>query len=100
MEKGQLASELERVQTIISTYKSVEDGLYDKHKVELHLLQKQIKAYIARNDGLAKKSDALTRTLNQLKTTDGLNKGEEPDTFPRITDESSQLNSDHNKREV
>lgn len=27
LEKGRLASELERVQTIISTYKSVEDGL-------------------------------------------------------------------------
>lgn len=98
LEKGRLASELERVQTIISTYKTVEDGLYDKHKVELDLLQKQVRAYIARNDELAKKNDALTKTINELKKADGLNRGEE-DTFARGVDDNnstSKLDSDHN----
>jgi len=96
LEKGRLASELERVQTIISTYKSVEDGLYDKHKVELDLLQKQVRAYIARNDELAKKNDALTKTINELKKADSDNKGEEMDNFSRVNDDTSKLDSDHN----
>lgn len=84
------------MQTIISTYKSVEDGLYDKHKVELDLLQKQVRAYIARNDELAKKNDALTKTINELKKADSDNKGEEMDNFSRVNDDTSKLDSDHN----
>lgn len=58
-----------------------------------------MRAYIARNDELAKKNDSLTKTINELKHADGLNKGE-TDTFPSnttdVNNEVSRLDSDHN----
>jgi len=70
--------------------------------VEQDLLQKQVRAYIARNDELAKKNDALTKTINELKHADGANRGEEADTFARIAEgnDGSKLDSDHNYLEV
>lgn len=58
-----------------------------------------MRAYIARNDELAKKNDSLTKTINELKHADGLNKGE-TDTFPSSSTDAnnqvSRLDSDHN----
>lgn len=48
---------------------------------------------------MAKKNDALTKTINELKKADGLNKGDESDTFARGLEDTSQvskLDSDHN----
>jgi len=94
LEKGRLASELERVQTIISTYKMVEDGMKDKHKVEVDLLNKQVKAFIARNDQLSKQNDALLRRIKELETREGISTREGPDAFTRLNDETTKLDTD------
>lgn len=49
---------------------------------------------------MAKKNDALTKTINELKKADSDNKGEEMDQFSRVNDDLSKLDSDHNYLEV
>mmetsp|Transcript_57841 Transcript_57841/g.125769 ORF Transcript_57841/g.125769 Transcript_57841/m.125769 type:complete len:230 (+) Transcript_57841:1158-1847(+) len=102
LEKGRLASELERVQTIISTYKMVEDGMKDKHRVEVDLLNKQVKAFIARNDQLSKQNDALLRRIKELETREGISTREpgQQDAFSRLAEETGKLDSDFNYLEI
>jgi len=99
LEKGKLASELERVQTIISTYKIVENEALDKHKLETELLQKQVKAYIARNDQLSKQNDALLKRIKDLETSNNIVADRDianRDVFKRLSDETTKLDVDFN----
>lgn len=103
LEKGKLASELERVQTIISTYKIVEVESSDKHKLEIELLQKQVRAYIARNDQLSKQNDSLLKRIKDLETVSNNVSDRDianRDVFKRLSDETTKLDVDYNYLEI
>jgi len=66
----------------------------DKHKVEIDLLNKQVKAFIARNDQLSKQNDSLLKRIKDLEGRDPSNRDSQVDVFSKLADETSKLDVD------
>lgn len=73
----------------------------DKHRVEVDLLNKQVKAFVARNDQLSKQNDTLLRRVRELESGQGIPQTTGgSDVFGRLADESSKIDADYNYLEI